>query len=70
MPRPRHRFHAPGGHTLDRRLLPSAWIAPAAPSANEPLPDPESSPGTDPGSDAPITPPPIPVSGPIGPGTS
>ena len=37
---------------------------------DDPLPSPEPPPGTDPGPSAPITPPPIPPSGPIGPGTS
>ena len=37
---------------------------------NEPLPDPEQSPGPDPGTNAPVALPPLPPSGPIGPGTS
>ena len=37
---------------------------------DDPLPDPEPSPGPDPGTGTPITPPPLPPSGPIGPGTS
>jgi hypothetical protein len=37
---------------------------------NEPLPDPEQSPGPDPGTNAPVAQPPLPPSGPIGPGTS
>ncbi len=39
-------------------------------SEDEPLPAPEPSPGPNPGTAAPITPPPMPQVGPIGPGTS
>ena len=65
---------------LDLRLSPSSLVlggchalpvysAPEL-ACDDPLPDPEPPPGTDPGSGAPITPPPLPKSGPIGPGTS
>jgi hypothetical protein len=68
--RPRHRYvPVPDNYTLDRRLIPSALIAPAITIGADPLPDPEPSPGTDPGSSGPLTPPPLPPSGPIGPGT-
>ena len=70
MPRRRRYFLVPASHTLDPRLIPSAFFAPPGSIGSDPLPSPEPSPGTDPGSSVPITPPPIPASGPIGPGTS
>lgn len=72
MPR-RHRYVLVSDTpALDRRLMPSAWIAPAptATLGDDPLPDPEPSPGPDPGTTTPIAPAPLPPSGPIGPGTS
>jgi hypothetical protein len=71
MPRRRRQYFLTSDtHMLDRRLMPSAVIATAITVGDDPLPSPEPSPGTDPGPYAPITPPPLPPSGPIGPGTS
>jgi hypothetical protein len=70
MPRRRRYFLASDSHTLDRRLIPSAFVALAVSVGDDPLPNPEAPPGPDPGTDTPITPPPLPPSGPIGPGTS
>ena len=68
---PRHRYILVSDCiALDRRLLPSALIAPAVSIGSDPLSSPEPSPGPDPGPSAPITLPPMPPSGPIGPGTS
>ena len=70
MPRRCRNFVPWGDHTLDRRLIPSALVAPAFHLQEDPIPDPEPSPGLDPGTHTPTTPPPLPPSGPIGPGTS
>jgi hypothetical protein len=70
MPRPRRHYAlVPGSYLLDRRLIPSAMVAPAMSIEWAPLPDPEPSPGPDPGTNAPVAQPPLPPSGPIGPGT-
>lgn len=65
-----HRSFLASSETLDRRLMPSAWIAPVHSLGTDPLPSPEPPPGSDPGTSTPIITPPIPPSGPIGPGTS
>lgn len=54
---------------LPARLAPSCFVAMVG-VGDDPLPEPEGPPGTDPGPTAPITLPPMPASGPIGPGTS
>lgn len=63
--------------SLDMRLSPSFLLADGVVASqlglmadDEPLPAPEPSPGPNPGTAAPITPPPMPQVGPIGPGTS
>ena len=70
MPRRRSALSFDNCNRLDVRLLPSALIAHCDQLENVPLPEPEPSPGTDPGADAPVVQPPIPPSGPMGPGTS
>jgi hypothetical protein len=55
------------GGWLEPRIAPTALVG-AVLRPDDPLPDPEPSPGEDPGSSAPITPPPLAPSGPIGPG--
>lgn len=74
MPRRRRYIPVPDSPTLERRLIPSALIASVISSTDlvgdDPLPAPEPSPGPDPGTSTPITPPPLPPSGPIGPGTT
>ena len=65
-----HRAFLAASETLDRRLMPSAWIVPVPYLTSDPLPLPEPSPGADPGTSTPIITPPIRPSGPIGPGTT
>lgn len=64
----RDRRFQPAGSwaALEPRIAPSTLVA----LADDPLPEPEPSPGKDPGTSTPIVTPPIPPSGPIGPGTS
>lgn len=70
MPRARRSFFVAADHLLDRRLIPSALIGPLYSGNADPLPEPEPDPGPNPGTSTPVVTPPMPPSGPIGPGTS